>query len=134
MELGELSHRINAISARYAQVYGFERDADWLLLKLHEEVGELTQAHLSRTKRSKTRGKSEELLEQQFALELADALGLLLALAAHEGVDIEQAVQDKWLVWDERASQHIDDHPGAPDSPDVADAPAGAPDTSTGSN
>lgn len=105
MELRATARQIDAISRRYAQIYGFERDADWLVLKLQEEVGELVQAYLAKTGRQRDKGHSPEEIERRFALELADALGMLLALAEATGVDIEQAVDDKWLVWDRRISQ-----------------------------
>ena len=35
----------------------------------------------------------------------AEEVADLLALAEATGVDIEQAIDDKWLVWDRRVSQ-----------------------------
>ncbi len=109
MELGELARRIDAISARYAQIYGFERDGDWLMLKVQEEVGELAQAWLAKTGRQRDKGLSTDEIEERFALELADSIGMLLALAQHTGVDVERAMDAKWLVWDRRANQRDDD-------------------------
>ncbi|GAA3592542.1 pyrophosphatase [Agrococcus terreus] len=105
MELRALAQQIDAISRRYADVYGFERDADWLVLKLQEEVGEVVQAWLAKTGRQRDKGHSPEEIDRRFALELADAVGMLLALAEATGVDIERAVDEKWLVWDRRVSQ-----------------------------
>lgn len=105
MELRATAQQIDAISRRYADIYGFERSTDWLVLKLQEEVGELVQAYLAKTGRHRHSGERPEELERRFSMELADALGMILALAAATGVDIEQAVDDKWLVWDRRVSQ-----------------------------
>ena len=105
MELRALAQQIDAISRRYADVYGFERDADWLVLKVQEEVGEVVQAWLAKTGRQRDKGHSPEEVDRRFALELADAVGMLLALAEATGVDIEQAIDEKWLVWDRRVSQ-----------------------------
>ncbi|MFA4840402.1 MAG: hypothetical protein WC580_01690 [Agrococcus sp.] len=105
MELRATARQIDAISRRYADVYGFERDADWLVLKLQEEVGELVQAWLAKTGRQRDKGHTPAEIDRRFALELADAVGMLLALAETTGVDIEQAIDDKWLVWDRRVSQ-----------------------------
>lgn len=44
MDLRRLSDDLETISQRYAEHYGIDRDATWFLLKLQEEVGELTQA------------------------------------------------------------------------------------------
>jgi NTP pyrophosphatase (non-canonical NTP hydrolase) len=109
MELGELARRIDAISARYAQIYGFERDGDWLMLKVQEEVGELAQAWLAKTGRQRDKGLSPAEIEERFALELADSIGMLLALAHHTGVDVERAMDAKWLVWDRRTNQRDED-------------------------
>lgn len=110
----EAARRIDAISRRYAEIYGFERDSDWLMLKLQEEVGELAQAYLAKTDRQRDKGHSREEIERRFALELADAMGMLLALAEATGVDIERAIDEKWLVWDRRVSQRA----GEADAPE----------------
>ena len=114
MEIRALAQQIDAISRRYAEDYGCERDADWLVLKLQEEVGELVQAWLAKTGRQRDKGHSPAEIDRRFALELADALGMLLALAEATGVDIEQAIDDKWLVWDRRVSQRA----GEADAPE----------------
>jgi NTP pyrophosphatase (non-canonical NTP hydrolase) len=46
VDLETLSERLEKISVGYGERLGFERDPDWFLLKLQEEVGELTQAYL----------------------------------------------------------------------------------------
>ena len=114
MELRDTARRIDAISRRYAEVYGFERTPDWLVLKLQEEVGELVQAWLAKTGRQRDRGLGAAERDERFALELADAVGMLLALAEATDVDIERAIDEKWLVWDRRVSQRAGE----------ADAPA----------
>ncbi len=42
--LGDLKAQFKEASARYAAANGLERDAGWFMLKMHEEIGELTQA------------------------------------------------------------------------------------------
>lgn len=108
MELAELARRIDAISARYAQIYGFERDGDWLMLKVQEEVGELAQAWLAKTGRQRDKGLTPAEIDERFALEVADAIGMLLAFAQVTGVDVERAMDAKWLVWDRRTNQRDD--------------------------
>ncbi|WP_417493528.1 phosphoribosyl-ATP pyrophosphohydrolase [Maricaulis sp.] len=98
--LGELGARIAQVSDIYAKNYGIDRSGDWYLLKLQEELGELTQAYLDVTGRS--RRASDEAARHQMALEMADVLGMLLLLARDEGVDLDAAVQEKWLSWLER--------------------------------
>jgi NTP pyrophosphatase (non-canonical NTP hydrolase) len=77
--------------------YGIERDATWFLLKLQEEVGELTQAFLMLSGRARERGNTPEQLQQAFRTELADALCQVLLLARHHDVDLQAAVEEKWL-------------------------------------
>lgn len=108
MELAELARRIDAISARYAEIYGFERDGDWLMLKVQEEVGELAQAWLAKTGRQRDKGLTPAEIDERFALEVADAIGMLLAFAQVTGVDVERAMDAKWLVWDRRTNQRDD--------------------------
>ena len=43
MNLARLTNEVEAVSQIYASRYGIERDATWFILKLQEEVGELTQ-------------------------------------------------------------------------------------------
>ncbi|TDU87214.1 hypothetical protein EV138_0732 [Kribbella voronezhensis] len=98
MEIEELSGRLEKLSARYGEVLGFERDGDWFLLKLQEEVGELTQAYLQVTGRARTKGKSAEELRDGFQLEFADVFCQLLLLARHFDVDVPREIERKWLA------------------------------------
>lgn len=93
----ELSERIGRIGDLYAKVHGIERNADWYLLKLTEELGELTAEHLLMEGRSKANidgsGETREALEN----EAADLFGqFVLYLRANE-IDIEAAIERKWL-------------------------------------
>lgn len=109
MHINDTAARIDAISRRYAAIYGFDRTSDWLMLKLQEEAGELADAYLGLTGRQRQKGDAVTDPRQRFALELADTVGILFALAAQEGVDIERAIDAKWLVWDRRENQRDED-------------------------
>jgi NTP pyrophosphatase (non-canonical NTP hydrolase) len=85
--------------------HGIERDATWFLLKLQEEVGELTQAFLMKTGQARDKGRTSAELDAGFRAELADVLCHVLLLARHHGVDLDAAVADKWLVWTGRSGQ-----------------------------
>jgi NTP pyrophosphatase (non-canonical NTP hydrolase) len=99
VELGELTDAVVAVSDRYARVHGIERDEAWYLLKLHEEVGELTQAFLMNTGRSRDKGLSADELRAALTAEVADVFCQVLLLARNQGIDLPAAVADKWLVW-----------------------------------
>ncbi|NJP91871.1 pyrophosphatase [Nonomuraea sp. FMUSA5-5] len=99
MDLRELSEEIESISRRYADHLGIERDDTWFLLKLQEEVGELTQAFLMLTGRARTKGRTGEELDADFRAELADVVCHVLLMARHHGVDLEAEIARKWLAW-----------------------------------
>lgn len=113
LTLPALGERVEAVSALYARKFDVERDADWFMLKLTEEVGELTQAFLVATGRTRPRGDvppSEAAAlaratgpdggASPLADEVADVLAHLLLLARSQGVDVEAAVRRKWLAWE----------------------------------
>ena len=97
--IGRLGDELEVISRVYERRYGVERTDDWLVLKLQEEMGELTRAYLNLSGRSRDRGLSADELDVAFREELADVLAQLLLLARRFGVDLEQALEDKWFRW-----------------------------------
>lgn len=96
MNLTEASTIAHTCADKYATAFDVNVDATWLMLKLHEEVGELTQAHLNITGQSRPRGNSDAEMEVALGDELADVLGMVLNIATAHGVDIEQAFRTKW--------------------------------------
>jgi NTP pyrophosphatase (non-canonical NTP hydrolase) len=95
MDLARLSDDVEVVSDRYAHAHEFTRDETWFLLKLQEEVGELTQAFLMRTGQPRSKGNSQQELDDKFGAELA--------------VNLEEQVERKWLVWHpDRAASTVD--------------------------
>jgi len=99
VELKKLSDDVEIISRVYARVHGIERTDDWLVLKLHEEVGELTQAFLNLSGRSRDRGLSDDETRDAFRGEVADALAQLLLVARRFDVDLTEELERKWFRW-----------------------------------
>jgi NTP pyrophosphatase (non-canonical NTP hydrolase) len=99
MEIEQLAQEVEKVSAFYAVNNGIERTNDWLILKLNEEVGELTQAYLARTGQARGKGRSASDLDADFRAEVADVVSQVLLIANRFGVDVESEIQDKWLVW-----------------------------------
>ncbi|MCP2169270.1 nucleoside triphosphate pyrophosphohydrolase family protein [Goodfellowiella coeruleoviolacea] len=99
MDLARLSDDVEVVSRGYARAHGFTRDETWFLLKLQEEVGELTQAFLMRTGQARAKGNTQQELDDRFGAELADVLCHVLLMARHHGVDLAEQVERKWLVW-----------------------------------
>jgi NTP pyrophosphatase (non-canonical NTP hydrolase) len=99
LTLAEVSDAAATISDIYAGKYAIDRDDDWFLLKLQEELGELAQAHL----RLSARGRGQST-EQDRADEAADVLCMLLLYCRRFGIDPDAAVRRKWLAWLEPAA------------------------------
>lgn len=99
MRLSELAHEVEAVSRIYAERHGIKRDDTWFLLKLQEEVGELTQAFLSRAGQARDKGRTAPEIESDFRAELADVLAHTLVMAGDFGVDLQQEIDQKWLAW-----------------------------------
>ena len=94
MTLDELSASVLRISDIYAREHGIERDRDWALLKMQEELGELTAEHLRMSGRARGAADAGKLGD-----EAADVLGMLLIYCDRAGIDLEQAMHRKWLHW-----------------------------------
>lgn len=94
MKLSELSEQVSRISDIYAAEHGIDRSGDWAILKLQEELGELTAEHLRMDGRARGAADPSALGD-----EAADVLGMLLIYCDRAGIDIEQAMQRKWLRW-----------------------------------
>ncbi|WIB62983.1 pyrophosphatase [Curtobacterium sp. MCBD17_040] len=99
MQIDELSDEVEQVSAFYAERHGIDRSDDWFLLKLNEEVGELTQAYLARAGQARDKGRSAVELEGDFRSELADVFAQVLLIARRFHVDLSDEVARKWLVW-----------------------------------
>ncbi|OGN44200.1 MAG: phosphoribosyl-ATP pyrophosphohydrolase [Caulobacterales bacterium RIFCSPHIGHO2_01_FULL_70_19] len=94
MHLKTLQADVLRISDIYAREHSIDRDRDWALLKLQEELGELTAEHLRMSGRARGAADAGKLGD-----EAADVLGMLLIYCDRAGVDLEQAMQRKWLHW-----------------------------------
>ena len=99
MDLRVLEADVEAVSVGYAARHGIQRTDEWLVLKLKEEVGELTQAFLARSGQARGKGVEPEALEYAFRAEVADVFAQVLLIAHRFGVDLPKEVDAKWLVW-----------------------------------
>lgn len=94
MKIADLQADVLRISDIYAREHAIDRDRDWALLKLQEELGELTKEHLRLSGRARGAPDAQALGD-----EAADVLGMLLIYCDRAGVDLEAAMQRKWLKW-----------------------------------
>jgi NTP pyrophosphatase (non-canonical NTP hydrolase) len=107
MDLEKLADEVEAVSDIYARKHSIERTDTWFLLKLQEEVGELTQAFLMMTGQARDKGRSASELNDDFRAEVADVFSQVLLLARHHGIDLEAAVAEKWLVWNPATASDV---------------------------
>ncbi len=98
VDIAELSERLEKLSVRYGEVLGFDRNADWFLLKLQEEMGELTQAYLQHTGRARAKGLTADQIRAGFHQEFADVFCQLLLLARQHDVNLPAEIERKWLA------------------------------------
>ncbi len=94
LDLKALQADVLRVSEIYAREYTIDRSADWALLKVQEELGELTAEHLRMSGRARGVPDAGKLGD-----EAADVLGMLLIYCDQAGIDLEQAMQRKWLQW-----------------------------------
>jgi len=99
MDVAGLQEEVEAVSASYAERHGINRTDDWFVLKLGEEVGELTQAYLAKNGQARDKGRSDAQIEQDFRAELSDVLAHVLLLAQRFEVDLVSEVERKWRGW-----------------------------------
>ena len=99
MDIKTLTDKVEKVSLLYTGKFGIQRDADWFILKLQEELGELTQSYLMMVGQARKKERSEEEIAQDFRKEVADVFSHLLLLAKHHKIDLEKEVEEKWLVW-----------------------------------
>lgn len=90
-DISDLSNMACKIAEIYSDKFGAPKTAEWVLLKMTEELGELSGAWLQY--QSQARG---EATLDDVADELADVLGFLLVFAARTGIDPAQALTQKW--------------------------------------
>ena len=99
MDLSKVAQQVTAVSDTYAKKFGIDRDSNWYVLKLQEELGELIQSYLMMTGKARQKDKSRTEITADFHKEMADVFCHILLLAQHYHVDLEKEVKEKWLVW-----------------------------------
>jgi NTP pyrophosphatase (non-canonical NTP hydrolase) len=97
MDINQLAKKVEEVSKSYAEEFGINRDSDWFIFKIQEELGELTQKYLMLTKRGRQKGFSEEEIRQQFEREIADVICCTLLFANNNNVDIMKNIEEKWF-------------------------------------
>ena len=98
MDFKELQQKVIQNAINYGKKYNVKIDEDFALLKLYEEVGELAQDILIRRKKCRPKKYlSEVKSKEEIAKELADILGMIIVNAHLLGIDLEKAIDKKWI-------------------------------------
>ena len=101
MNIKDLTKEVENISQIYSKKFNIDRDGDWFILKLQEELGELIQSYLMMIRQGRNKGKSEKEIKDNFRREVADVFSHVLLLAKFYKIDLEKEVEKKWLKWKE---------------------------------
>ena len=98
MDFKELQDKVVQNAVNYGKKYNVQIDEDFALLKLYEEVGELAQAILIHRKKCRPeKYVPEDVSRNELAKELADVVGVAVVNAHLLGIDLEDAIEKKWI-------------------------------------
>ena len=98
MDFKELQKKAMQTAIYYGKKYKIEIDEDFAILKLCEEVGELAKAILVHRKKSRPeKHVSLKKSKQKIAEELSDVVGLAIVNAHLLDIDLEEAIDKKWI-------------------------------------
>lgn len=98
-ELAALTEKVAAVSDIYAVRCDIRRDSDWYLLKLQEELGELTAEVLRCDGRARQRAKDNGGARDAVEDEAADLFAHLLLFCRYHGIDVVAALERKWFAY-----------------------------------
>ena len=99
MEFKDLQDSVINCAVIYGKKYNVKIDEDFALIKLYEEVGEFSQAVLiHRKKRRPKKHVAKNISKREVAKELADVVGMAIVNAHLLGIDLEEAINKKWIT------------------------------------
>ena len=94
----ELQAKIVKTARDYGVRHNIVLDSDYIMLKLQEELGELTQAYLIYRRKCRIQKyRLEAEAKAEVANELADVAGFIFFLAEVLEIDLEAALVSKWI-------------------------------------
>lgn len=97
MDIQTLSAKVEKVAQKYSKEYNIKIDSDWLLFKLQEELGELTQAYLMYSKRGRDKGLSKAKIKDNFEKEFADVFCFVLLFAKYHKIKLSKVIREKWI-------------------------------------
>jgi NTP pyrophosphatase (non-canonical NTP hydrolase) len=97
VDLHALQKLIVDASYSYTDRYRIERTPDWTALKFAEEAGEVVQAYVKFSGRSR-HAIEHDVARQNLASEIADVIGMALILASEHQLDLISALEREWHI------------------------------------
>lgn len=98
MKIKEIQEKIINQFGVYCKKNDIRIDKDFIFAKLIEEVWELSQAILIHNKQCrKEKIVSEKISKYELEREFGDVAGMLFILAKENDIDIEKAIENKWI-------------------------------------
>ncbi|TAN57243.1 hypothetical protein EPN15_05005 [Patescibacteria group bacterium] len=98
MNFKEIQQKVIKTALDYGERHEVRIDKDFAVIKLFEEVGEFAQAILIHNKKCrKSKLAPEDASKKELAKELADVVGLAMLNAHLLDIDLEDAIDKKWI-------------------------------------
>jgi len=91
-----LTDQFEQASRIYAAANNIDRTDEWFVLKMQEELGELTQVWMKWAGQGRPKGLTRDELHHELSNETADLLGHILLFAKQNNVDLAAAIKRKW--------------------------------------
>ncbi|MFZ6015110.1 MAG: MazG nucleotide pyrophosphohydrolase domain-containing protein [Patescibacteria group bacterium] len=99
MQFKDIQKGVINNAKKYKKKYKVKIDEDFALLKLMEEVGEFAQAVLiHRRKCRPEKYVDKKVSKAEVSKELADVVGMAMITAQVMGIDLEKAIDQKWIT------------------------------------
>ncbi len=96
VDLLPLQARIKEASLAYGGAYGIDVGGDWAAMKLAEEAGEVMQAYIRLTGRSRRGRIDPDKGRHALGRELADLVGMAMIMAHDNGIDLWPMLAESW--------------------------------------
>ncbi len=99
MNLNEITNKLKEVIDIYSEKFKIKKGDDWYVLKIQEELGELTSAYLKLTSRARRGDSTDEELAKNLNDEIADVIAMTLLFAQSRNIDVEQVLKNKWFKY-----------------------------------
>jgi NTP pyrophosphatase (non-canonical NTP hydrolase) len=98
MDFKTLEQKVAKNAFDYGKRHNIKFDQEFAVIKLMEEVGEFAQALLIHQKKCReSKFVSQDISKEELGKELADVIGMVIVNANLLGIDLEKAIDQKWI-------------------------------------